>query len=85
MAYTNQQQGMQSHLEAYNEIMKKYRDHQQGAQGVAIPREFTQLVLTLIVLQTSMTRNPPNFILNQVFTCVNHVIRLMVMLVVIMI
>ena len=28
MAYTNQQ-----HLEAYNEIMKKYRDHQQGGLG----------------------------------------------------
>ena len=37
MAYTNQQQGgMQSHLEAYNEIMKKYRDHQQqgGSGGI---------------------------------------------------
>ena len=28
MAYTNKQ-----HLEAYNEIMKKYRDHQQGGSG----------------------------------------------------
>ena len=34
MAYTNKQQGgMQSHLEAYHEIMKKYRDHQQGGLG----------------------------------------------------
>ena len=39
MAYTNKQQGgfgeMQSHLEAYNEIMKKYRDHHQqgGSRG----------------------------------------------------
>ena len=38
MAFTNQQQGgMQSHLEAYNEIMKKYRDHQQGGSGGCNP------------------------------------------------
>ena len=38
MAYTNKQQGgMQSHLEAYNEIMKKYRDHQQGGSGGCNP------------------------------------------------
>ena len=32
MAYTNKQ-----HLEAYNEIMKKYRDHQQGGSGGCNP------------------------------------------------
>ena len=45
MAYTNQQQGMQSHLEAYNEIMKKYRDHQQGGSGGCnSPRIYTTCV-----------------------------------------
>ena len=40
MAYTNKKQGggMQSpHLEAYNEIMKKYREHQQKGSGERDP------------------------------------------------
>ena len=88
MAYTKEQ------IKEYTEIFLKYK--KQLEEPLLKEKKFIQPVLTLIVLQTS--RNPisrgvlegcnpptPNFILNQVFTCVNHVIRLMVMHLVIMI
>ena len=65
MAYTNNQ-----HLEAYNEIMKKYRDHQQGGSGGCNPlRIYTTCVNPDCITNQQESPHPEFYIESGFYMC----------------
>ena len=88
MAYTNQQGGFggmlsPQQIEEYTEIFLKYK--KQLEEPLLKEERIYTTCVNPDCITNQQEAQPPIFMLNQVFTCVNHVIRLMAMLVVIMI